>query len=100
MTIQVGVLAQQLILQSWGEAIAPPQNDALLSATLPLLHLPLHISSSPPLPFPVTYRSARVDKVQQAGNNALGNDVVPAFWPITSDVTKGPHSLLTDMGML
>ena len=69
--------------------------SSLYAQTSPSLSSPLS-----PLPFPVTYRSIRVDKVQQARNNAFGNDVVPAFWPITSDVTKGPNSLLTDVGML
>ena len=75
--------------------LPPPQ----LVYSLPPFPLLPFVSSPPSFPS-LAYGSVRIDKVEQAGDNALGNDIVPAFWSVTSDVTKSPNSLLTDMSML
>lgn len=43
--------------------------------------------------------TAVAQESQQRTESTLGQDIVPALWAVTSDVTQGPDGLLTDVGL-
>lgn len=47
-----------------------------------------------------THWSVRTDEVQQGGDDALSDDVIPTLGAISGDVPQRPHGLLAHVGVL